>query len=181
MTEIEITREQLRVMELAAKHGIDWRDCIKVHTVKYDGNFPTSIYAPLSECQHISWQDTINPQFALTVLEGKPVFEGDVAYCHADWTKGNEKRIAKSFGWVDAKGHHCADFVEDNDLCYSWNPPNPKTLIVGLPHEVVKNAIEFSKRKHRCIADTFVIEITLSGAELDKFESDCHKAWEDMK
>lgn len=58
-------------------------------------------------------------ELALTILEGKPVWEGDVAY-----NEHGEKRIAKKYGWCDGAGA-CIRGIKSVSG-YSWNPPQPK-------------------------------------------------------
>jgi hypothetical protein len=66
-----------------------------------------------------NWKESLDKtEFALAVVEGKPVFKGDVLYYNS-----GVKIIA------DIKEEFGDDLVYDK---LTWNPPKPKTVMVEL-------------------------------------------------
>lgn len=96
--------EAARVVELEEKsHGI--------YPIKYRGKFYNSETLLSS---HINWLPYIDEiKFALEVVEGKPVFVGDVLYTEL---------------------HGSQVFVKERTICQGlvWNPPKPRTVMVEL-------------------------------------------------
>lgn len=107
MKDYELLEQQVRVMKMAEKHGIDdWRKLVKV---LHSGN-----YVDLS-VNHV-FNHNYTYRFALGVVEGKPVFEGDVLWI------GDKQVTAKhredSIGWMT-----CADGLHRNTKKMTWTPP----------------------------------------------------------
>lgn len=106
-------------------------------------------------------------QFAISIVEDKPVFIGDELY----WKSGNNSKYKiKSItddGWL---------VTDDNGIFHimgaSWNPPKPKTFNL--------NGVDITKPSYvslinhgQCGKDLFEVEYNLkfhlSGSECDKF------------
>lgn len=132
MTEIEIIREQHRVMELAEKHGIDWKNFIRVgDTALRD----MVVQNPLN------YVGRVDLKFARALVEGKPVFDGDVVY-NPNEKHEMSKRIARNGRWENVNGDLCSHFWDDSTRSYTWNPPKPKIIgdEMNLPSELRKRA-----------------------------------------
>lgn len=120
MTELESTRAKLKCLEMVEGTKLNWWD-----VVRFDG---------CNSGHYLSFGSDRKYEFALGVVEGKPVWEGD--------------RLYDSTGCV-----FTAKTIEDGSMCgyitpnivrvmpielVSWNPPSPKTVMVGLPIEDVE-------------------------------------------
>lgn len=127
MKQSELLRKQADMMDMVEKYGIEhWTRLVKVKDSSRD------LYTGRTTCS-----SPINAQlcddclytFALGVVEGKPVFEGDELYnTHAGKVKiapfplSSETFVASGYGHITIKD------------C-SWNPPKPKTVMVELTVE----------------------------------------------
>lgn len=106
MKQSELLRKQADMMDMAEKHGIEWKKLIKIRIGRTDKYDTFDNY--LEECI----MDDVDCKFALGVVEGKPVFAGDTLY-----TCGVPYR-----------------FRDGDNVCdgFSWNLPKPKTILVEL-------------------------------------------------
>lgn len=113
MKQSELLRKQADMMDMAEKYGVDdWRKMVKV---KWAGGVYKTI-----EVEKLYAEYTY--RFALGVVEGKPVFEGDTLWhCNREFTADE----------------HLPDYILDmkNPQELSWNPPKPKTVTVELLRE----------------------------------------------
>ena len=111
MKEYELLEAQARMMRMAEKYGLDeWRKLISSRLS--NGAWCNNVANPFDSY----WDDR---RFALGVVEGNPVFDGDTLWhCNRKFT---------------ADGHlpdYIADMKNPSEL--SWNPPKPKTVMVEL-------------------------------------------------
>lgn len=105
MKQSELLRKQADMMDMAEKHGIDdWLCLMRLKMMRHDA--VTGFYNP-------------EYNYALGVVEGRPVFEGDELYF-----KGI-KRIATAGSKIQ--------FPDNFDASgWTWNPPKPRTILVEL-------------------------------------------------
>lgn len=131
MKDYELLERQVSVMKMAEKYGIDdWRKLVQY--LEPDNEW-TNI-AKMCECLHPYYKH----RFALGVVEGKPVFEGDIL-CNA---VGMRYTVGKnSISPTDFIGYGIPT-SEEAIAMFSWNPPKPKTVMVEL---TVKDAEEVAK------------------------------------
>ena len=105
----ELYLEAARVAELEEQYPT-------IFTIRYKNNYYNA--ASLMNA-YINWNAYRGEiEFALAIVEGKPVFVGDVLYY-----KTNDE----SYGirWYPTNVNHVFDSS-------SWNPPNPRTVMVEL-------------------------------------------------
>jgi hypothetical protein len=103
MKNYEALELQAKAMRLVEGTGLNWNEVIRLHSrIIYNGRYDLNGYKP-GDCE-----------LALTIVEGKPVFNGDVLY-----TKIN--------GCTHTIDQYNYDFAN-----YSWNPPKPKTVLVEM-------------------------------------------------
>jgi len=125
----DLYREYARVIDMCEGTGLEQFDCMKYMGRIYrdhNGSRNPSFDRPASEFS-----------FALAIVEGKPVFEGDVLYCTAEhcWIcrqNGTSKFIV---------GDKSTGGVGPNFDKATWTPPKPKTITVTIPYDAAK---EFS-------------------------------------
>lgn len=158
MKDYELLEAQARMMRLAEKYGIkDWRKLVR------DNN--GRVIAEYNHGRHGLYAD-IDYQFAIGVVEGKPVFEVDELYLE----DGRKFKALLS----EEQGDVIVLDAGDGYRCYSavrfvsWNPPKPKTVIVEL---MVDDAEYFAN------APTWGSAI----AGYERVFSACRKALEDAK
>ena len=104
MKKSDLYREYARVIDMCEGAGIDPRLCWKCLGV-------------IQSCSPLLNATPEEYEFALAIVEGKPVFVGDVLYDSSGFrcTIG----LSDSFAWVTT---NC-----------SWTPPKPKTITVTIP------------------------------------------------
>jgi len=106
-----------------------WADG-SVIQIKHDNDVWSNIQRP-------TWNPNCEYRASLAIVEGKPVFEGDVLYCTAEhcWIcrqNGTSKFIV---------GDKSTGGVGPNFDKATWTPPKPKTITVTIPYDAAK---EFS-------------------------------------
>ena len=108
-------REYARVIDMCEGAGIDPRLCWKYSGV-------------IQSCSPLLNGTPEEYEFALAIVEGKPVFEGDVLYFDGTCVA------------ADIVVHRAtADYIVDQKGgCWSidklhWTPPKPKTITVTIP------------------------------------------------
>jgi len=85
---------------------------------------------------HASWEERFEEvEFALAIVEGKPVFKGDVLYY----------KDGSSSGW-----HPCCSNQDFGTS--SWNPPKPKTVMVEL---LVEDALAWSPMDEKIVTHIY--------------------------
>jgi len=114
-------KEAVRVAEMIEGTNISFAECVKQDGCIYKDprNFTCS-------------PDTY--EFALAIVEGKPVFVGDVLY-------GN---ITGTPYIINGSMH--PDGINNSN--YSWNPPKPKTVMIELTREDAEYWIECGRANH---------------------------------
>lgn len=108
MNELEATRAKLKCLEMVEGTGLKWWDVIKGVNGR---RFSSAATFSLPES---------NYEFALGVVEGKPVWKGDTLYL----PEGLPFRVTEESTLKLNK--------------FTWNQPEPKTIMVELPIEIVK-------------------------------------------
>lgn len=112
MKQSDLLRKQADMVDMAEKYEIyDWRDLVSVD----------NMFGVREQLRSIDWLysfEQSKPKFALGVVEGKPVFEGDVLYCEGGSCKFQ-------FGPIEGN--------------WSWTPPKPKTVMIELLREDVEH------------------------------------------
>lgn len=129
MKQSELLRKQADMMDMAEKYGIDdWRKLVRV----YHSGSETWLSFASRECL-FSIEQYHSHKFALGVVEGRPVFEGDTLYFN-----GIPARIRTSLnldGWT-------------------WNPPKPRTVMVELLREdaeaIARDHYELVRLREAC-------------------------------
>ena len=119
MKKSDLYREYARVIDMCEGTGLEQFDCMKYMGCIYrdhNGSKNPSFDRPASEFS-----------FALAIVEGKPVFEGDVLYD----SKGNKYNIPSGAEWYWNN--------------YSWTQPKPATITVTIPYAVAKSFLEVDK------------------------------------
>lgn len=118
MNKIEALRREADMRALVEGTGLCWEQC-----VKHNGNIgkPKLGYhfADPAECY----------EFALAVVEGKPVFDGDILYI-----PNGGKFTAGAKAFVRLKAYLPK---------LSWNPPKPKTVTIKLTQEEAEELCEY--------------------------------------
>lgn len=109
MNELKATRAKLKCLEMVEGTGLEWREVVR-------DRFTKAIYVFYPSFV----ENDGHYEFALGVVEGKPVWKGDEVHTI------NGKHIA-SGNEADWFWSQC-----------SWNPPAPKTIMVELPIEDVE-------------------------------------------
>lgn len=112
MNELEATEAKLKCLKMVEGTGLKWWDVVKV----------------LNRVQFIApdfSSDEKYYEFALGVVEGKPVWKGDTLW-------------HKHYGQVLVGVGEGVLLGKDNAHCFSWNPPVPKTIMVELTTDDVK-------------------------------------------
>lgn len=101
-------------LELAARKIVDGTGLAWWHVVSIRGYHTVFSSPPIFD-----YPDASQYELALGIIEGKPVWEGDIIYneCGVDFPA---KRTYEYPG------------------CWSWNPPKPKTVMVELTVEDVE-------------------------------------------
>ena len=106
MDQEQLFLEAARVAKMIKGSDIDMKS-----VVKYRGEF-----SPFE----VTFRGTIEDyEFALAIVEGKPVFKGDMLF---HYTGGVYKMERGSDGKLNSW----------NIECWSWNPPKPKTVMVEM-------------------------------------------------
>lgn len=131
MKQSELLRKQADMMDMAEKYGITkWSSLVRYRCK----NSLFGIWCGKEEAEGFYSQNDY--QFALGVVEGRPVFEGDELYPINFSGKvkviGINKFDTKYFDVINDKG----DTVQL--MCLTWNPPKPKTIMVELPIETAE-------------------------------------------
>jgi len=124
----DLYREYARVIDMCEGTGLEQFDCMKYMGCIYrdhNGSRNPSFDRPASEFS-----------FALAIVEGKPVFEGDVLYFDGTCVAADI--------FVHRATADC--IVDQKGDCWSidklhWTPPKPKTITVTIPYDAAK---EFS-------------------------------------
>lgn len=119
MTELEATRAKLKCLEMVEGTELNWWNVVRMKSNK--GLFVES--SPDFMCYEINIYE-----FALGVVEGKPVWEGDEIY-----RLDGHKFTACEYGMS-----RC----DHNKL--SWNPPQPKTVMVEL---LIEDAEDMARQR----------------------------------
>lgn len=164
MKQQELLRKQADIMDMAEKYGIkNWKQLVRVKF--YEDICPWREYS--SSSNTLSWWNF--HKFALGVVEGKPVFEGDTLYAgelqHVIVSKHPER---DSLQCIDPKKGLC-----DLPIRYwSWNPPKPKTVMVELSLEEVEWYAKYENNmdEYGCVSKRAI-----------GFMDACRKALEGMK
>lgn len=117
MKEIEATRLKLKCLEMVEGTRLKWWE-----VAKFCGKVTT---APLMFSSPES-----SYEIALGIVEGKPVWKGDRLY----------STLSKEMFAAEIN-------LGTNSPYYSWNPPKPKTVVVELPLDYVKNQAALSKHQ----------------------------------
>ena len=123
MKDYELLEKQAAMMRMAEKYGIhQWQKLVQFYNgAKWEQTTLTSL---------LNMKDQ-KYRYAICVVEGKPVFEGDTLYMPN--------------GSVVTAG----DLLLGDELfsalitCGSWNPPKPKTVMVELSVDDAKAMCEF--------------------------------------
>lgn len=130
MKDYELLEKQASMMRMAEKHGIDhWMKLVRFNMMVY--NPITAFYGT-------------NFEYALGVVEGRPVFEGDTLWNVPNNFSFVVSRVTKMYlGEADcffssAPKYRCG-WIKD---C-SWNPPKPKTIDVPMPIELAEYYAEY--------------------------------------
>ena len=98
MKKSDVLRKEAELRDMVEGTDVEWFECVKQH-----GYFFKS--SPMFDADYGTYE------FALAVVEGKPVFKGDELYfsCNTQSDKVNS-------------GHNLTSG------CWSWNPPKKKTI-----------------------------------------------------
>lgn len=122
MKQSELLRKQADMMDLAEKHGVStWTMLVK---------YRDSIYGDTKA--HFDFLvKGIKYQFALGVVEGKPVFTGDELYHERIGKVKVRGESGTFFKIVDEYGNEYKGSAY-NPETFSWNPPKPRTILVEL-------------------------------------------------
>jgi len=100
-TRADLHREYARVIDMCEGTNIDPLECVKCDGLEID------------EGPFFDW--TVHSyQFALAIVEGKPVFPGDLLY------NSNTK-----------KRHFIDSVIDKNHDDWSWNQPQPKKMVLN--------------------------------------------------
>lgn len=90
-------------------------------------------------------------EFPLAVVEGKPVFNGDVLYCtHPDCYQCKKNGTTKFIVGDEESDGINPDFSET-----TWNPPKPKTVMVELLRE---DAEWLSRQAQERLTETYALD-----------------------
>ena len=112
MTLSEFFLESARVAKMEEQYP-------DLYLIKYKG----CNYKAKSLICYGNWKESLDEtEFALSIVEGKPVFKGDKLYCDG------RKQIAG-----------VTRFFVDDGISWSWNPPKPKTVMLEVSIEVAKD------------------------------------------
>jgi len=114
MTLSELYQEAARVANMIEGEGVKYSDCIKINGEPV-WIMPTFLGKP---------EDY---EFALAIVEGKPVFNGDKLY---DKNTGEARIINGTAIWRNNVPQY--NWIAQN---FSWNQPKPKTVMVELLRE----------------------------------------------
>jgi len=114
MKKSDLYREYARVIDMCEADEISTYGCVKHNGIPLSG-------VPYFNNEPAKWE------FALAIVEGKPVFEGDVLYD----SKGNKYNIPSGAEWYWNN--------------YSWTQPKPATITVTIPYAVAKSFLEVDK------------------------------------
>lgn len=127
MKEYELLEMQAKMMRMAEKHGIDWRELVFVrhHDDELWMEFDSPACVFSLECYR-------HHKFALGVVEGKPVFEGDELY-----TKSGLHILVRASKEPNSVTDKDGAIFYISEL--TWNQPAPKTVMVELLVEDVKH------------------------------------------
>jgi len=78
-------------------------------------------------------------EFAIAIVEGRPVFRGDELYCND--TKVIADGVAAAFGCEMRVKFPEGMILSVNTARFSWNPPKPKTIsLIDMP---IPNHVDF--------------------------------------
>lgn len=125
MKQSELLRKHADMMDMAEKYGIDdWRKLVQFRSSEFDY---------WNEKQEDKFFTDTCYRFALGVVEGKPVFEGDELY------NDRGAKFKVEFGdaeFVNVFGSYPdgSSAAWDLESC-SWTPPKPATVMVELLRE----------------------------------------------
>lgn len=120
MNEIEALRAELKCREIVEGTQLGWWQVVKVKLIY--GSTTTS-FIPIMDFK-FDKDDYVKYEFALGILEGKPVFEGDELWHNAESSNLIKVNIDNASairnGW------------------FSWNPPKKKTVMIELSMQAVE-------------------------------------------
>lgn len=121
MKEIEATRLKLKCLEMVEGTNLKWWEVLTMV-----GCSETFTSEPML-CGPKNMYTTV-----LGIVEGKPVWEGDTLYNKITNQEFKVKNFTRAFH------------------TYSWNPSKPKTVMVELPLDYVKNqAVLYKPEKYQ--------------------------------
>lgn len=160
MNKIEALRKEADLREMCEGTTVQWWECVR--SMKHKQPFVSA--SDMGNCWHY------NLEFALAIVENKPVFIGDELYFNGEKVVIEERHgdmSHKSFVWKS----------------YSWNPPKPKTVMVELSVNDAEfwSAVEFNRTMNSVMNPSIVTyadwrEICPS----NRFYEACRKALEQL-
>lgn len=124
MTELEATRIKLKCLELVEGTGLNWWEVVRWENTLSKDTFMNECVA--ARC--LSLYPAYEFEVALGVVEGKPVWEGDILY-HPIYGKVTIRHSTRSTRYLKIVGESGVELLASK---FSWNPPKPKTVMVEL-------------------------------------------------
>lgn len=127
MNKIDALRTELKCREMVEGTNLNWWD-----VVTFDGNTSSSPWSfdyPLDQYE-----------FAIHIIEGRPVFKGDELFMDGEkLTVVSKHPTCDSLQWVGDSVFGNEPSLLGMPACHwSWLPPKQETVMVELPIEVVE-------------------------------------------
>lgn len=121
-TQADCFRELARVLDMCECRDVDYMQCIKNTKEEWRESYPPAFTSPTE------WN------FAIAIVEGKPVFIGDTLY-----NSNGDRFVVTGLCNAETAFAHTeptnGDYYAANIATATWNPPKPKTVMVELSIE----------------------------------------------
>lgn len=146
MNELEATRAKLKCLEMVEGTGLDWWNVVKIRIKSYVDNTSVSCFIPTFNFD-FEYYENATYEFALGVVEGKPVWNGDRLYDSTGCVF-----TAKTIEDGRMHGYITPNIVRVMPIeLVSWNPPKPKNEKA----DKLRELLTIQKQSCDCINDNY--------------------------